>query len=136
MEEYEVAECTFRPFATDPAGKPLPKMDQQQCKDFVKRNVEDYQTFKQDRIKAKDTYFYRNMRAKPEINERSRKIVRSISEMDAVARFQLRPWTQRKQFSGTTSLSMTKEQLLKSIKVTEKKVKNEERPTSMGMSHD
>jgi hypothetical protein len=52
-------------------------------------------------MKAKDEYFYRNMRAKPEINQRSRRIARSISALGE-NRYGMRPWAQKSKLGFTT----------------------------------
>jgi hypothetical protein len=74
-------------------------------KDFVKRNVEDYTRYKQERLKAKDSYFYKDLKAKPAINNRSKKIVRSISATNA-EKFSLRPWTQKSALTFTSKFSL------------------------------
>ena len=83
-------------------------------KSFIKRNVEDYNKFKQKRLEAKDEYFYRDLRTKPHITERSRKIVRSISAQRA-SQFGIRPWTHnadRTSLNVTTKYSLANQTLL------------------------
>jgi len=119
--EQELEECTFFPSTTkdENPNRSLSALSSRSMssaafKSFVKRNVEDFKKFKEARLEAKDEYFYRDLRQKPQITERSRKIVRSISAQRA-SQFGCRPWTQnadRSSLKVTTMYSLANQTLL------------------------
>ena len=69
--------------------------DESAIKNFVKRNIDDYSRYKATRLEAKTSYFYRNLKSKPDINAYSRKLVaRSVS-----VNRKLKPWSQKNESS-------------------------------------
>jgi hypothetical protein len=98
--QAEVAECTFQP-SVGQDGVKMMTVDEEQIKSFVKRNIEDYERYKAVRLEAKASYFYRDLRPKPQINDYSRKIVaRSVS---ANKRLGVRSWAQKSTDTGRIS---------------------------------
>lgn len=84
-QQQELAECSFFPqtsrkksdqYLTSSTTRSL---DTDQLKSFLKRNLDEHFSQKQARLQAMDQHFYRNLKSKPTIGERSRKIMRSIT---------------------------------------------------------
>jgi hypothetical protein len=67
------------------------KLDYAQLKEFLKRNIEGHITQREERLQVLDAHFNKDIKEKPEIGERSRRLARDMSAENA-ERFHVRPW--------------------------------------------